>query len=61
LPSKRPTTYLSNGKGKVFPCHAIKVLGGTNVQLHSLLMLTLDAGEWAILNPGCFTHGKELQ
>ena len=57
LPSKHPTTYLSKGKGKVFPVHAIKVLGGTDVQRHSLLMLTLDAGKWAISHPGCFTHG----
>jgi len=61
LPSKHPTTYLSKGKGKVFPVHAIKVSEGTDVQLHSLLMLTKDACEWAISHPGCFTHGKEPQ
>jgi hypothetical protein len=59
LPSKHPTTYLSTGKDKGFPVHTNKVLGGTDVQLRSLLMLTLDGGEWAISHPGRFTHGKE--
>jgi len=32
-------------KGKVVPLHAIKALGGVDVQLHSFLTLALCGGE----------------
>jgi hypothetical protein len=53
------TPKCKQGKGKVFPDHAIKTYRGTDVQLHSFLTSALDAGEWSTSRPSLFTPGKE--
>lgn len=45
-------------KVEVFPLHVTMMYGGKEVYLHSFLMLALDAGEWAISIPDCWTLGE---
>jgi len=40
------------------PVHAMKVIGGIEVYLHSSLTSALDGGEWLTPCPGCFSPGK---
>jgi hypothetical protein len=35
--------------------HAMKVYWGMEVELHTLVTLTLDSGEWSASHPGHFT------
>jgi hypothetical protein len=42
-------------KRKVVPVHAVKAHGGVEVQLHWLLNLAQDRGEWEDTCPGHFT------
>jgi hypothetical protein len=36
-------------------CHAIKICGGAEVQLHEFLTLALDRGEWLASHSGHIT------
>jgi hypothetical protein len=44
-----------------FPCPGKKAYRGSRVQLHSVLTLALDGGEWLTSCPGCFTPRMEPQ
>jgi len=48
---------IKRSEGEVFSVHTIKAYIG--VQLHSLLMLTLDGGEWVTSCPSCLTPGRD--
>jgi hypothetical protein len=46
---------------KMVPVHAIKVCGGMELQLQSLLTIALDVGEWSASFPRSFTSGETVQ
>ena len=48
-------------KNKVIPVHAMKHVGGAEVQLHSFVTSALDKGEWSNSRPDRFTPEKELR
>jgi hypothetical protein len=48
------------GKGKaIYKHHATKMYEGVDVQLHSLFISALDAGEWSASRPVRFTTGEK--
>jgi hypothetical protein len=62
---KHFTFHISYKKGKMFKLslcltkyHAMKTIGGVEVQLHAFLTSALDGGEWSASHPGCFTPGE---
>ena len=46
---------------KIVPVHAMKVCGGMELQLQSLLAIALDVGEWSASFPRSFTSGESAQ
>jgi hypothetical protein len=45
---------------KVFLVHAMKVHGGGEVELHSVLISTLDGKEWSAPRLNRFNHGERI-
>jgi len=48
---------IKRSEGEVSYVHTIKAYIG--VQLHSLVMLTLDGGKWLTSCPNCLTPGRD--
>ena len=46
-------------KSKIVPVHTMKEYYGLEVQIHSLIKLTLRRCEWPASSSGLFTSGKE--
>ena len=46
---------------KIVPVHAMKVCGGMELQLQSLLTIALDVREWSASFPRSFTSGESAQ
>jgi hypothetical protein len=58
-PADSPASYITGHRlHRLIKHHPMKIYMRVEVQLHVLLTLALDGGEWSASCPGCFTPEK---